>query len=304
MSPIITFNNVCKTFGDFHALTDVSFSIEEGDFFALLGPNGAVKTTLLSILIGLQKASGGEVRVREFDVVTDYRKTRKILGAVPQELVFDPFFTVREALQFQSGYFGIRRNDDWIDELLVALHLSDKADTNTRMLSGGMKRRLMVAQALVHRPPLIVLDEPTAGVDVELRRELWKFIRRLNDDGHTILLTTHYLQEAEALANRIGMLKGGKLVALENKDKLMQRYSANVLRLRTEASAVDALQTLGFPVSIQNDGWLSLPISKSHDIEAILANLHRAKLPIEAVEIQPTDLEEVFLHVLHDEQTT
>ncbi|MDQ6680065.1 MAG: ABC transporter ATP-binding protein, partial [Pseudomonadota bacterium] len=207
--PAISFRNVGKTYagarGSVHALDDVSFDIEPGEFFGLLGPNGAGKTTLISILAGLASASHGQVAVLGHDVVTSYAAARRSLGVVPQELVFDPFFSVRETLRIQGGYFGVHDNDAWIDELLANLGLADKANANMRQLSGGMKRRVLVAQALVHRPPVIVLDEPTAGVDVELRQTLWQFIARLNKAGHTVLLTTHYLEEAEALCGRIAM---------------------------------------------------------------------------------------------------
>ncbi len=207
----------------FQALDNVSLNIEHGEFFGLLGPNGAGKTSLISILAGLAHATSGRASVCGYDVVADYKSARRSLGVVPQELVYDPFFTVRETLRIQSGYFGLRNNDDWIDEILFNLGLSDKADNNMRALSGGMKRRVLVAQALVHRPPVIVLDEPTAGVDVDLRRTLWEFISRLNKAGHTIMLTTHYLEEAEALCGRIAMLKRGRIVALDTTQALMAR---------------------------------------------------------------------------------
>ena len=205
------------------ALDDVSFTVEPGEFFGLLGPNGAGKTTLISVLAGLSRATSGRASVCGHDVVTDYQAARRSLGVVPQELVYDPFFTVRETLRFQSGYFGLRKNDAWIDEILANLGLTEKSDTNMRALSGGMKRRVLVAQALVHRPPVIVLDEPTAGVDVDLRRSLWEFISRLNREGHTILLTTHYLEEAEALCARIAMLKRGSIIALDTPQALIAR---------------------------------------------------------------------------------
>ncbi len=205
------------------ALDDVSFTIGEGEFFGLLGPNGAGKTTLISVLAGLTRATSGRASVCGHDVTTNYQAARRSLGVVPQELVYDPFFTVRETLQFQSGYFGLRKNDDWIDEILANLGLTEKADANMRALSGGMKRRVLVAQALVHRPPVIVLDEPTAGVDVDLRRSLWEFISRLNGEGHTILLTTHYLEEAEALCARIAMLKRGRIIELDTTQALIDQ---------------------------------------------------------------------------------
>jgi len=212
----------------FQALNDVSLTVEHGEFFGLLGPNGAGKTTLISVLAGLCRASAGRASVCGHDVVNDYQAARRSLGVVPQELVYDPFFTVRETLRIQSGYFGFRKNDDWIDEILAHLGLSDKADENMRALSGGMKRRVLVAQALVHRPPVIVLDEPTAGVDVDLRRSLWGFISRLNREGHTIMLTTHYLEEAEALCGRIAMLKRGRIVALESTQALLARTGGSL----------------------------------------------------------------------------
>ena len=191
--PAVSFQGVAKTYtgarGTVRALDGVSFDIEEGEFFGLLGPNGAGKTTLISVLAGLSRATSGRVTVMGHDVVADYAAARRALGIVPQELVFDPFFNVREALRIQSGYFGVRDNEAWIDELLQGLGLADKAGANMRQLSGGMKRRVLVAQALVHRPPVIVLDEPTAGVDVELRQTLWHFVAQLNKQGHTVLLT-------------------------------------------------------------------------------------------------------------------
>ena len=224
MTLALRVDHVSKSYGALHALNDVSLRIEQGEFFGLLGPNGAGKTTLISILAGLCRADMGLVEVMGINVQTDFRLARRLLGVVPQELVFDPFFTVREALRFQSGYFGLRNNEDWIDEIMANLDLTSKANSNMRTLSGGMKRRVLVAQALVHRPPVIVLDEPTAGVDVELRQSLWQFVSRLNQDGHTIVLTTHYLEEAEALCQRIAMLKQGQIVALDTTANLLNRY--------------------------------------------------------------------------------
>ncbi|MES2563258.1 MAG: ABC transporter ATP-binding protein, partial [Pseudomonadota bacterium] len=178
MNPAIAVERLTKRYANVQALDGVSLTIGQGEFFGLLGPNGAGKTTLITIIAGLTRATAGTVRVMGFDVVDDYRQARRALGVVPQELVFDPFFTVREALRIQSGYYGLRNNDLWIDEVMAHLDLTSKADTNMRALSGGMKRRVLVAQALVHKPPVIVLDEPTAGVDVELRQALWRFIRR------------------------------------------------------------------------------------------------------------------------------
>ena len=229
MVPAVSIVDVVKHFGTLRALGGVSLEIEQGEFFGLLGPNGAGKTTLISALAGLARPDSGRLAVLGHDVVSDYREARRLLGVVPQELVFDPFFNVRETLRIQSGYFGIRDNDDWIDEILANLDLTSKADVNMRRLSGGMKRRVLVAQALVHKPPVIVLDEPTAGVDVELRQGLWQFVRRLNNEGHTIILTTHYLEEAEALCNRIALMKQGQLLALDTTANLMAAHPGGTL---------------------------------------------------------------------------
>ncbi len=294
--PAISFRNVSKTYrgGQVRALDGVSFDIEPGEFFGLLGPNGAGKTTLISILAGLAQASGGEVLVQGHDVVKDYAAARRALGIVPQELVFDPFFAVREMLKIQSGYFGVHDNDKWIDELLEGLGLADKAKANMRQLSGGMKRRVLVAQALVHRPPVIVLDEPTAGVDVELRQTLWQFIARLNREGHAVLLTTHYLEEAEALCSRIAMLKQGKVVALDRTSALLSGKASTMLRFKTDAA---------LPAEFAGTARVTGRIAqiKAHDaaeVESILGKLRAAQVMIEDLEIGRADLEDVFLEIM------
>lgn len=296
--PAISFQSVSKTYstarGSFQALDGVSFDIERGEFFGLLGPNGAGKTTLISILAGLVRATAGRVLVQGHDVQQEYALARRQLGVVPQELVFDPFFTVREALRIQSGYFGVKNNEAWIDELLASLGLADKANSNMRQLSGGMKRRVLVAQALVHRPPVIVLDEPTAGVDVELRQTLWQFIARLNREGHTVLLTTHYLEEAEALCSRIAMLKAGKVVALERTSDLLQAASTNVLRFK-----LDGPLPREFEGKARVTGRIvQLPAHDAHEIEQHLAVIRQAGLRVEDVEIRKPDLEDVFIDVM------
>ena len=294
----ISFQSVSKTFtnarGTFTALDQVSFDIKSGEFFGLLGPNGAGKTTLISILAGLLKSSSGSIRVHDLDVQTQSQQVRKLLGVVPQELVFDPFFTVREALTFQSGYFGVTGNDAWIDELLDNLGLADKANHNMRQLSGGMKRRVLVAQALVHKPPVIVLDEPTAGVDVELRQTLWQFIARLNREGHTVLLTTHYLEEAEALCSRIAMLKLGKVVALDDTSTLLKNASSNVLRFKLDAQLPPELAAQARVTG----RIVQFPANDAAQIEHYLAAVRSAGLIAEDVEIRKADLEDVFLDVM------
>jgi len=294
----IRFRHVGKTYtgprGSLRALDDVSFDIGQGEFFGLLGPNGAGKTTLISILAGLARATEGTVTVMGHDVVTDYAAARKALGIVPQELVFDPFFSVRETLRIQSGYFGVKGNDAWIDEVLAELGLSDKAHANMRQLSGGMKRRVLVAQALVHRPPVIVLDEPTAGVDVELRQMLWKFIARLNREGHTVLLTTHYLEEAEALCHRIAMLKAGRVVALDRTSALLAGTASTMLRFKTD-------QTLPPALAGQARVTGRIVQLKAHDaaeVEQHLAALRHAGIVPEDLEIGRADLEDVFVQIM------
>ncbi|MBI4291385.1 MAG: ABC transporter ATP-binding protein [Betaproteobacteria bacterium] len=299
MSAAIEVRQVSKRFGSLQALERVDLEVRKGEFFGLLGPNGAGKTTLINILAGLTRADSGSARVMGCDVASDYRAARRALGVVPQELVFDPFFTVRETLKIQSGYFGIRSNDPWIDEVMANLDLSSKADANMRSLSGGMKRRVLVAQALVHKPPVIVLDEPTAGVDVELRQTLWLFIRRLNEAGHTIVLTTHYLEEAESLCQRIAMLKHGRVVALDTTVNLVRRLHNLRLRLRTSqplpASLAESAQLIA-------DGSRVLALREYGEVESVLACLREAKCHIEEMELAQPDLEDVFLETMNRER--
>ena len=300
--PAISFKSVSKIYPTkrgqsgiaIKALDDVSFDIRQGEFFGLLGPNGAGKTSLISILAGLSSATSGNVTVHGHDVLSDYATARRTLGVVPQELVFDPFFSVREALRIQSGYFGIKNNDPWIDELLSSLGLADKANANMRQLSGGMKRRVLVAQALVHKPQVIVLDEPTAGVDVELRQTLWQFIAKLNKQGSTVLLTTHYLEEAEALCSRIAMLKQGKVVALAQTSELLKAASSNVLRFKIDS---ELPKTLADKARITGR-IVQFPAHNANEIEQYLAAIRQAGLVAEDVEIRKADLEDVFLDVM------
>jgi len=296
MTPAIQIERVVKRYGGFTALAGVSLQIEQGEFFGLLGPNGAGKTTLISILAGLNIATSGSTAVMGHDVVRGYREARRALGVVPQELVFDPFFTVREALTIQSGYFGLRNNEAWIEELLHCLDLTEKADTNMRQLSGGMKRRVLIGQALVHKPPVIVLDEPTAGVDVELRQSLWQFIRRLNQDGHTIVLTTHYLEEAEALCGRIAMLKRGEIVASDTTKNLLKSFSGCQIKLKLAPPGLPAeLQSL----LMQGDGENCRLALEGYDgVERVLAVLRVAGVRVLEMEIAQPDLEEVFVKIM------
>ena len=296
MKKAIVFNKVKKSFGKLEALKGIDLTIEEGEFFALLGPNGAGKSTLINILAGLAKPSSGSIKVMGYDVIKDYQNARRSLGVVPQELVFDPFFNVREMLRFQAGYFGKgRENDDWIDEVIEGLDLQEKANTNMRMLSGGMKRRALIAQALVHKPPVIVLDEPTAGVDVELRNRLWQFIKKLNQKGHTIVLTTHYLEEAEALCSRVAMMDQGKVVALDKTRNLLKRFSAKNLKLRLD------LKGKKIPINIQkliqskDHDFITFLLEEIAEVEFIMGELKKTKIKILDMELTNSDLENVFL---------
>jgi ABC-2 type transport system ATP-binding protein len=297
MNSAIEVENLVKHYGASRALGGVSLKIAPGEFFGLLGPNGAGKTTLISILAGLCVATSGRARVMGYDVATQYREARRALGVVPQELVFDPFFTVRETLAIQSGYFGIRDNRAWIDEVLHNLDLTDKAETNMRQLSGGMKRRVLVAQALVHKPPVIVLDEPTAGVDVELRQALWKFIRRLNQLGHTIVLTTHYLEEAEALCGRIAMLKGGEIVANDTTQNLLRRISGCHMTLKLAPHALPA--ALAPLLTQETETGFHLTLRHYDQVEQVMAAVRAAGAKIQVMEVLHPDLEDVFVKIMH-----
>lgn len=296
----VSIESACKSYGSLKALDDVSFAIEQGDFFALLGPNGAGKTTLITMMAGLTRLSSGRIRIFGHDVVGDYRQARLNLGVVPQELVFDPFFTVRESLRLQSGYFGLRNNDAWIDELLHSLGLSDKADANMRSLSGGMKRRVLVAQALVHKPPVIVLDEPTAGVDVELRQSLWAFIQQLNRQGHTVLLTTHYLEEAETLCNRIALLKQGRLLALEDKQTLLAQGAGRTVRLWLDAFAQLPAAIAAKGATAGNGGEWVFEVADVNAADELLSELRAAHVRYRDLEISKPDLEQIFVAMMSE----
>ena len=295
-NPAIRVSELRKRFRTTQALDGVSLDIQQGEFFGLLGPNGAGKTTLISILAGLARADSGRAAVMGCDVVRDYRQARRALGVVPQELVYDPFFNVRETLRIQSGYFGLRHNDGWIDEIMHHLDLTRHADKNTQSLSGGMKRRLLVAQALVHKPPVIVLDEPTAGVDVDLRRSLWEFISRLNREGHTILLTTHYLEEAEALCGRIAMLKSGRIVALDATRNLLQLTNEHCAQLRLDAETVPA----AWQGRLQRDadGCWRVNFGDYAELETLLADLRGAGVRVIEMHLLEPDLEDVFTDIM------
>jgi len=295
--PAIKIEQVHKRFGNFIALNGIDLTINQGEFFALLGPNGAGKSTLINIMAGLLKPSQGKVSVMGHDVVNDYQAARMALGVVPQELVFDPFFNVREMLRFQAGYFGRgRENDDWVDEVIESLDLTDKAHTNMRKLSGGMKRRALIAQALAHKPPVIVLDEPTAGVDVELRQVLWSFIKKLNAEGHTIILTTHYLEEAETLCERVAMMKNGEIVALDTTANLLANLAGKNLRLKLGGAV---LPTTLLPMLKSGEkGSYTLALTEPTQMEFVLSELRKANVNIEDMQLFEADLEDVFMSLV------
>ena len=298
-TPALRVSNLTKLYSDkVRALDDVSFEVPEGSFSALLGPNGAGKTTLIGILGGLIRPTNGTASVLGHDVVTDAMTVRRSLGIVPQEVIFDPFFTTRKYLQQQSSYYGLFNNNDWIDELIHVLGLEDVANTNTRKLSGGMKRRMMVGIALVHKPKLVVLDEPTAGVDVSQRRSLWEFIRRLNDDGTTIILTTHYLDEAEELCKHIVMLNHGKVLADDKTSILLanENFAARAIHIRLADNQVMPKDLpFKFHDQIDEPGNYTIQIDDYAQIEQIIAHLRNKQCEIKFLETASADLEDVFV---------
>lgn len=296
MIPAIQIEQVQKHYGSLQALKGIDLTIEQGEFFALLGPNGAGKSTLINLLAGLIRPTSGKLSVMGFDVQEQYRQARQALGVVPQELVFDPFFNVREMLRFQAGYFGRgTENDAWVDEIIECLGLTDKANTNMRKLSGGMKRRALIAQALAHKPPVIVLDEPTAGVDVELRQMLWEFIKRLNREGHTIILTTHYLEEAETLCSRVAMMKQGQIIALDSTANLLKKLPGKNLRLKLSMALPDTLRPL---LRHEEAFEYMLALTEVTQVEHILAELRQANIVVEDMQLIEADLEDVFVDLV------
>ncbi|MDA3919215.1 MAG: ABC transporter ATP-binding protein [Salinisphaera sp.] len=300
----ISFQDVHKRYASSRALKGVSFDIKRGEFFGLLGPNGAGKSTLISITAGLARATSGSVAVLGHDVVTDYRAARRALGVVPQELVYDPFFSVREMLRLQAGYQGCGKEVwPWIDELLERLELEDKGADSIRQLSGGMKRRVLIAQALVHKPEVVILDEPTAGVDVELRRTLWNFTRELNQAGHTIVLTTHYLEEAEELCDRIAILNHGELQVLEDKTALLGRHPYRFLSLELSADG----PTEELPSHVErlvegrHDQTLELKLKQGEDfIGDVIEGIRGAGYRIVDVHTREPSLENIFVELTMD----
>lgn len=293
-----------KDYGNLRAVDEVDFEVAAGEFFGLLGPNGAGKSTILNILAGLTRPTSGSASICGHDVQRSPRASRRNLGVVPQELVYESFFSVLQVMRWQSGYFGMRDNDGWIQEVLERLHLWEDRGKHGRQLSGGMKRRLLVAKALVHRPPVVILDEPTAGVDVDLRRRLWDFIRELHAAGTTILLTTHYLEEAETLCERVGILGRGRLLALERTENLLRRHTDRevVLTLREPLARVpDGLAPFG--AELRDAGKrLVMRTHGTADRESLWHEVGRNSLGVVDVEVLHPDLEDVFLELTEGER--
>ncbi|MBU0789736.1 MAG: ABC transporter ATP-binding protein [Pseudomonadota bacterium] len=297
MQPAIRIADVRKSFGALHALNGVSFDIQQGEFFGLLGPNGAGKSTLINIIAGLIQPSSGSISVMGHDVISHWRAARQSLGVVPQELVFDPFFNVRDMLRLQAGYFGCGKESwPWIDEMLEALELSSKRSTSMRALSGGMKRRVLIAQALVHKPKVVILDEPTAGVDVELRRTLWGFMRRLHAQGTTVVLTTHYLEEAQEMCSRIAILDQGEVKALEPTRTLLQRHPFRFLTLSFSGAPLpEGLRPF---VHAEADGSIELKLDRrTQPVAAVLEQLRVEGCVVNDIHTREPDLEDIFVEL-------
>ncbi|HIE40083.1 MAG TPA: ABC transporter ATP-binding protein [Thiomicrorhabdus sp.] len=295
--PAVRFQHVKKEYGSLSALKGISFDIEEGAFFGLLGPNGAGKSTLINAMSGLVIPTSGRIEVQGYDVISDYRQTRRLLGLVPQELIADPFFSIRELLDLQSGYFGLKgaKQRAWVGELLERLALSDKSDANTGQLSGGMKRRVLIAMALVHRPRVLVLDEPTAGVDVDLRRTLWDFTKELHQQGHTIILTTHYLEEAEALCDKVAIMQHGEVKALDTTQSLLSKHSYRYVRVSLAEPAQYLIPPLEERLVERESNGLVFKLEKTTSLSQLLTWLSEARLEIEDISSRDASLEEVFL---------
>ncbi len=304
MTLAVEFNSVVKNYANLQALKGVSFGVEEGAFFGLLGPNGAGKSTLINSMSGLVVPDSGTIKVQGFDVIDDYRETRRTLGLVPQELIADPFFNIRELLELQSGYFGIKGAEQkrWIDELLERLALADKAKANTNQLSGGMKRRVLIAMALVHKPKVLVLDEPTAGVDVDLRRTLWDFTKELHQQGHTIILTTHYLEEAEALCEKVAIMQKGQVRAIDDTQALlMSMHPYRYLRVKVSNPAAKLIEPLQACLVDKEPSGFVFQIDKNSSMTQAMAWMEQSGLELVDVSSRDATLEEVFLDLTTEE---
>jgi ABC-2 type transport system ATP-binding protein len=297
MTTAIAIQGVKKNYGKVQALKGVSFDIARGECFGLLGPNGAGKSTLINITAGLVRMDAGSISVLGHDTVSSFRQARMNLGVVPQELVFDPFFNVVDMLRIQAGYFGCGKDSwPWIDQLIERMDLTSKRNASMRSLSGGMKRRVLIAQALVHKPPVVILDEPTAGVDVELRRTLWSFVRELHANGHTIVLTTHYLEEAEDLCKRIAIIDKGEVKVIEGTRELLSRHPFRFLKLKLNGKGLP--ESLRGLVVSENNGEIELKLDRTrHPVGNVLDALRDAGARVEDIHTREPTLEDIFVEM-------
>jgi len=306
LSKIISVQNLTKKYAnEFTAIKNLSLDIYEGEIIALLGPNGAGKTTLISTICGLSSITSGSIKVRELDVIEDYRKTREIIGLVPQELSLEPFEKVINSIQFSRRLFGKKNDDNFIDDLLKKLHLYDKKNESIKSLSGGMKRRVLIAKALSHNPEILFLDEPTAGVDVELRKDMWNVIKELKKDGVTIILTTHYIEEAEMIADRIGIINNGELLLVEDKQKLIQKMSIKTLKINLKKPITkipNELKLYNLKLSDDGDHFLyNYKTGKEKTgITALLSNMNKIGIELQDIETKQTSLEDIFVKIIKD----
>lgn len=306
MTAIVKVENLSKTYDDgFEALKDVSLDIEEGEILALLGPNGAGKTTLISTICGITRPSSGRITVGGHDVVEDWRQARRLIGLVPQEINLEPFEFVRNTVRFSRGLFDKPKNDALVDEVLKSLSLFEKKGNRIAELSGGMKRRVLIAKALSHEPRVLFLDEPTAGVDVELRRDMWQLVERLRADGVTIILTTHYIEEAEAIADRIGVIRSGELLLVEDKKRLMTRLGQKELRIELREPITGIPEALAdFDLTLAEDGQslrYGYKVGEERTgITRLLAAIQSAGLVLVDLQTNESSLEDIFVGLVHD----
>ena len=306
MSAIVSIQSVCKTYaGGLEALKGINLEIEEGEILALLGPNGAGKTTLISTICGISSLSTGKISVGGMDIDADYRKVRKMIGLVPQEITLEPFETVINSIRFSRGLFGKPKNEAYLDQVLKTLSLFDKKHARVITLSGGMKRRVLIAKALSHEPRVLFLDEPTAGVDVELRKDMWATVNKLKKQGVTIILTTHYIEEAEAIADRIAVINGGEILLVEDKDALMSRMGQKKIRIDLMVSVKKIPDKLkNYDLDLTKDGksltYTYDTKSERTGITGLLNDLQAAGLQMLDVQTQQSSLEDIFVGLVQE----
>jgi len=306
MKPIISINNLCKTYKTgFEALKNINLEVEKGEILALLGPNGAGKTTLISTICGIVSPSSGHITVAGKDIIKDFRQTREMIGLVPQELTIGAFEKVWGTVSFSRGLFGCKKDDTYIEQLLKDLSLFDKKDAELRALSGGMKRRVLIAKALSHQPQILFLDEPTAGVDVELRKDMWAIVRKLRESGVTIILTTHYIEEAEEIADRVGVINNGELLVVEEKDKLMASFGKKqlILELSEAIEAIpESLSVLSLELVNQGHSIIYNYELGSDDPEIVdvLQAINKAGIELKDLKTSQSSLEDIFVDLVKE----